>query len=47
MEICSSVTTYQSNQQRDSQGKLQTCQQPTIHLQTYRKVYPKLANQTL
>ena len=47
MEICSSVTTYQTTQQRDSQNKLQTCQQLTIHLQNNRKVHPKSTNQTL
>ena len=47
MEIHSSATTYQSTQQRESQNKLKTCQQLTIHLQNNRKVHPKSTNQTL
>ena len=47
MEIFSSATTYQSTRQRDSQGRLQTHQQLTIHLKNYRKVHPKSTNQTL
>ena len=42
MEIHSSVATYQGIQQRDSQYKLQTSQQPTIYLQNNRKLHPKI-----
>ena len=37
MEIHSSATTYQGNQERDSQNKLQNIQQSAIYLQNNRK----------